>query len=359
MSIRILITSPSKIKADAVTKFFKTQFNKEINLDTINCAECKLPEQPIIDDNNEGHYFAKERMNFARTIKNFDDYDYVVSIENGIEIGLNYWDMCYVLLYHKGLLSKGTSFAIPIEPKYLSILEEKHKLIEYNPKIYGYDMTAGKLMAQEDNKIDPRNWMKSTVNIDRVDQIIYAIKESNIKMEKKIENKVMFMNAYKSYQDYPKEGVLFHDIFPLFKDRLLFKQLIKLIVSQYKFDVIDYVVGLEARGFCLGTVIAYKLGVGFVPIRKAGKLPGKTIQLGYEKEYGKDICEIQCDELNGKRILIVDDLIATGGSMKVAIDLLKLLQCTIVDCLVLRDVPELKDKYKSTMENNKYSILLQ
>ena len=152
---------------------------------------------------------------------------------------------------------------------------------------------------------------------------------------------------------------MFHDIFPLFKDRLLFKQLIKLIVSQYKFDVIDYVVGLEARGFCLGTVIAYKLGVGFVPIRKAGKLPGKTIQLGYEKEYGKDICEIQCDELNGKRILIVDDLIATGGSMKVAIDLLKLLQCTIVDCLVLRDVPELKDKYKSTMENNKYSILLQ
>lgn len=360
MSINILLTSSSQIKANAVTDFFKTQLNKKINLTTINCIDCNLPEQPIIDLNNRGHYFAKERMNFAKTKENFDNYDYVVSIESGMAIGLNYEeDMCYVLIYHKGLLSEGTSFGIPVDPKYLNILEKTHKIIEYNSKIYGYAVTLGKIMANANPNIDHRNWMKYALGIDRVNQINHGIKKSYENMEIMIENKLTLMNAYKSYQDYPKKDILFHDVFPLLKDCKLFKCLVKLIAKQYKFDVIDYVIGLESRGFCLGTVVAFKLGIGFIPVRKEGKLPGKTIKLAYEKEYGKDTCEMQVDELKGKRVLIIDDLIATGGSMKVAIDLLEMLQCVIVDCFVLRDVSGLKEIYTKTLGNNKCSILFQ
>jgi len=344
---------------DAVVRYFGSTLGKEIHLETINCMDCKLPEQPIIDDNNEGHCFAKERMNYARSLKDFNDYDYVVSIENGIDIGINYWDICYVLIYHKGLLSKGISFSIPIDPKYLSELEKNHKMVDYNRKIYGYDMTAGKLMAKEDSKIDHRNWMKTVAGIDRIDQITSALKDSFKKIDSKLTVVTMLVDSYKSYPDFPKNGVLFHDMFPLLKNNSLFKRLVKLIVSQYKYDVIDYVVGLEARGFCLGTIVAYKLGAGFIPIRKSDKLPGKTVKREYEKEYGIDSFEIQCDDLNGKRVLVIDDLIATGGSMKVGIDLLNSLQCTIVDCLVLRDVPELRDKCKNTMGDNKCSVLFK
>ena len=360
MSLNILLTSPSAIKAEAVVEFFKTKLSKEINLVAVNCADCKLPQQPIIDDNTEGFYFPKERMNFARKTNNFDSYDYVISIESGITAGMKgIEDICYVLIYHKGLLSKGMSFGIPVDFKYLKQLEDTDKMIEYNSKIYGYGTTAGKLMALDNYEIDPRNWMKDIAGIDRVDQIVWAIKEAHKKMESMLVNKSKLMEAYESYQDYPKEGVLFHDMFPLFKNPKHLNNLVKMIANHYKYDIIDYVVGLEARGFCIGSLVAYKLGVGFVPIRKEGKLPGKTIKLSYEKEYGKDTCEIQCEGMDGARVLVIDDLIATGGSMKVAIDLLEKMQCTIVDCCVLRDVPQLRETKMNLLGNHKCTVLLQ
>ena len=360
MSTNILLTSSSILKSEAVTQFFETKLNKKINLVSINCTECKLPEQPIIDDNTEGFYFSKERMNFARKTNNFDDYDYVVSIESGIAAGMKeIEDVCYVLIYHKGLLSKGQSFAIPMDFKYLKMLEDTSKMIEYNTKIYGYGITAGKLMAKENHEIDSKNWMIKTAGIDRREQIKWAIKEAFNKMIKMVEGKAKLMEAYKSYQDYPKEGILFHDMFPLMKNPVHLNQLVKLISNHYKYDVIDYVVGLEARGFCIGPLLAYKLGCGFVPIRKEGKLPGKTIKYSYDKEYGKDTCEIQCDDLEGSRVLVVDDLIATGGSIKAAIDLLEMLKCIVVDCCVLRDVPTLKDQYIGMLGNHKCTILMQ
>ena len=115
--------------------------------------------------------------------------------------------------------------------------------------------------------------------------------------------------------NYPKEGIMFRDITTLLKDPKGFQETINLLVTQYKNHKIDYIAGIEARGFILGAALAYALGIGFIPVRKKGKLPGKTISQNYDLEYGSDTIEIHEDALEkGAQILLIDDLIATGGT---------------------------------------------
>lgn len=116
--------------------------------------------------------------------------------------------------------------------------------------------------------------------------------------------------------DFPKEGIVFRDITTLIKDKDAFKQAVDEIVSDLKDKKIDYIVGPEARGFLMGSAVAYALGVGFVPVRKKGKLPGEVIQKEYDLEYGTDILEIHKDAIKkGSNVAIVDDLLATGGTV--------------------------------------------
>lgn len=116
---------------------------------------------------------------------------------------------------------------------------------------------------------------------------------------------------------FPKEGIIFKDITTLLKDGPAFKKSINLLASEFRREKIDCVVGVEARGFIFGAALAYKLGAGFVPVRKKGKLPAKTRSISYELEYGTDILEIHEDALGPHtRVLIVDDLLATGGTIQ-------------------------------------------
>ena len=116
--------------------------------------------------------------------------------------------------------------------------------------------------------------------------------------------------------DFPKEGIVFRDIIILIKDKDAFKEAVDEIVSDLKDKKIDYIVGPEARGFLMGSAVAYALGVGFVPVRKKGKLPGEVIQKEYVLEYGTDILEIHKDAIEkGSNVAIVDDLLATGGTV--------------------------------------------
>ena len=116
--------------------------------------------------------------------------------------------------------------------------------------------------------------------------------------------------------DFPKEGIVFRDITTLIKDKSAFKQAVDEIVSDLKDKKIDYIVGPEARGFLMRSAVAYALGVGFVPVRKKGKLPGEVIQKEYDLEYGTDILEIHKDAIEkGSNVAIVDDLLATGGTV--------------------------------------------
>lgn len=115
--------------------------------------------------------------------------------------------------------------------------------------------------------------------------------------------------------DFPIPGILFRDITPLLKDRQGFKAAIDLFVGRFRERSIDYVVGIEARGYMLGAPLAYAIGAGFIPVRKPGKLPYKTLSESYALEYGTNSLEIHSDALmGGDRVLVVDDLLATGGT---------------------------------------------
>lgn len=150
--------------------------------------------------------------------------------------------------------------------------------------------------------------------------------------------------------DFPKEGIIFKDITTLVKDGAAFKKSVNLLAAKFRKEKIDCVVGVEARGFIFGAALAYKLGAGFVPIRKKGKLPGKTSSVTYELEYGKDVLEIHTDALTPKmRVLIVDDLLATGGTIQAVCSLVKEQKATIagvaflVELKFLRGIDKLKD----------------
>jgi adenine phosphoribosyltransferase len=140
------------------------------------------------------------------------------------------------------------------------------------------------------------------------------------------------MNLKSKIRRFPEfKGVVFWDILPLLKDKDAFREAIDKLAEYYKNKKIDVVASNEARGFIIGAPLAYSLGVGFVPIRKKGKLPGKCTILTYQKEYEKDTIEMQEDAIaEGDRVLLIDDLLATGGTAKANIDLIEQLGGNVV-----------------------------
>src|ERR1035437_98316 len=124
--------------------------------------------------------------------------------------------------------------------------------------------------------------------------------------------------------DFPKPGILFYDITTLLKDPTGFAQLIDALAAYYLEKDIDLVLGIEARGFIFGPALAYRLNAGFVPVRKPKKLPAKTVRVTYDLEYGADALEIHLDAMeSGQRVVIVDDLLATGGTMEATVKLVR------------------------------------
>jgi len=142
--------------------------------------------------------------------------------------------------------------------------------------------------------------------------------------------------------DFPHEGIMFRDVTTLFADPRGFRMTIDQMLHPYAGQRIDKVVGLEARGFIIGGAIAHQLTLGFVPIRKKGKLPGATLSESYTLEYGEAVMEIHDDAIQpGERVLVVDDLLATGGTAAAGIKLIERLGGEIVGCAFIVDLPEL------------------
>lgn len=142
--------------------------------------------------------------------------------------------------------------------------------------------------------------------------------------------------------DYPKPGIMFRDITTLLKDPSGFKACVERLVEPYRMAGIEAVVGIEARGFILGGAVADRLGTGFVPLRKKGKLPGAVIGQDYDLEYGTDIIEVHEDAIRrGERVLLVDDLIATGGTAEAGVKLVRMVGGVVVGAAFIIDLPEL------------------
>lgn len=146
----------------------------------------------------------------------------------------------------------------------------------------------------------------------------------------------------RSIPDFPKPGILFRDITTLLSDASAFRDTIGALAGRYRHAGIAKVAGVEARGFILGGALAIELGAGFVPIRKKGKLPAATVGHDYELEYGNDRLEMHLDAIAaGERVLIVDDLIATGGTAEAAIRLVEMVGGEVFECCFVIDLPDL------------------
>lgn len=149
-------------------------------------------------------------------------------------------------------------------------------------------------------------------------------------------------NRIRTVPDWPKPGIMFRDITPLLGDPKTLRVLIDLLVHRYMDMNLKYVAGIDARGFILGSIIAYELNLGFIPIRKKGKLPFDTVSEEYELEYGSAVVEIHTDAcVTGDRIVLIDDLIATGGTMLAGKKLLEKLGGVVVEGAAIVDLPDL------------------
>lgn len=154
-----------------------------------------------------------------------------------------------------------------------------------------------------------------------------------------------FKASIRSIPDWPIKGVIFRDLTTLMQDPEAFRASCDSLYNRYKDLDLDKIVGIDARGFVFGAVIAYKLGIGFIPVRKKGKLPSKTIQETYSLEYGEDTLEMHEDSIKpGERVVIIDDLIATGGTVGATVKLVKKLGAEIVECGFIVELPDLNGR---------------
>ena len=156
----------------------------------------------------------------------------------------------------------------------------------------------------------------------------------------------------RSIPDWPIKGVIFRDITTLLEDPRAFKAICSIFYNRYVNEKVDKIVGIDARGFLFGSVLAYELGIGFVPIRKKGKLPSKTISESYTLEYGEETIEIHEDAVSrGDRVVIIDDLMATGGTIAASAALVEKLGGDLLECAFVIELPDLKGREKMDNRN--------
>ncbi|MGC6387790.1 adenine phosphoribosyltransferase [Ewingella sp. S1.OA.A_B6] len=166
-------------------------------------------------------------------------------------------------------------------------------------------------------------------------------------------------DSIKTIPDYPKPGILFRDVTSLLEDPKAYAESIKLLADRYRDAGVTKVVGTEARGFLFGAPVALVLGVGFVPVRKPGKLPRETISETYDLEYGTDSLEIHIDAIQpGEKILVIDDLLATGGTIEATAKLIRRLGGEVTDAAFIINLPELGgEKRLNKLNINCYSLV--
>ena len=154
-------------------------------------------------------------------------------------------------------------------------------------------------------------------------------------------------DTIRSIPGWPIEEVIFRDLTTLMQNPAAYKETCDIFYRRYKEMPIDKVVGIDARGFVFGGVLAYHLNVGFIPVRKKGKLPYKTIEESYSLEYGESVVEMHADAIEpGEKVVIIDDLIATGGTIGAAVNLVKKLGGDILECGFVIELPDLKGREK-------------
>ena len=170
----------------------------------------------------------------------------------------------------------------------------------------------------------------------------------------------MNLNNYiRDIPDFPKKGIIFKDITPLLKNKEAFKYIIEEFKKRIIKKKIDYIIGIESRGFILGAALAQSLNCGFVPIRKKGKLPFEVISETYDLEYGKDTLEMHIDALEANNnVVLIDDVLATGGTINASLKMLETFKVNIIECQFLIEIQALKGTEKIVSLNKKHYSLI-
>jgi adenine phosphoribosyltransferase len=255
-----------------------------------------------------------------------------MAIESYLDIVDDVWyDKCVVVLRWKDTIIHTVSDTlVALDNALIPMLFQNSKNLPL-----GRDITLGSIIADVYN-VSSDNWYDCFNRFDRVHHIMKTL--NNLIDSARM--KELIYNNIPRYTDFPKKGILFSDIVSMFSDGLISSFLIDIIRNEIKTEFpYDYIVGLESRGFIIGSMIARDLGCGFIAIRKEGKLPGETYKVSYEKEYGKDVFEIQKNVIKeNARILVVDDILATGGTLMAAKELLSNFKLHCVDYFVMEDV---------------------
>lgn len=172
------------------------------------------------------------------------------------------------------------------------------------------------------------------------------------------ETQSLIQASIKTVPDYPKKGILFRDVTSLMEDPKAYQATIRLLVEKYQSMGFTKVVGTEARGFLFGAPLALELGLGFVPVRKPGKLPRETVSQSYELEYGTDVLEIHTDAIkSGDNVLVIDDLLATGGTIEATVKLIRQLGGEVTNAAFVINLPDIGGEEKlKALGLNVYSI---
>lgn len=327
MAKRFLLTSTSAIKKEALQSFLRED-------DTLECCAVD-PESPAGQWNAEqpvgdhGLICAKLRITSVPKERRAT-FDYVVSIENSIRRYIT--TDCRVQMHHEDVVNvvvldvkrnvyrATVGGATPFAKKYWDEVEKY-------PVPSGFSYTVGEAMVADPEcaATDPKNWMKDVANQDRTQQITSVLSEVFRQMV--TTGDLTSLRAAVHYvPNHPKPGVLFQDIGPLLRnpEAVLSRLTAHCVLEEIGPMDVDCIVGLDARGFVIGGMLAAKWSRPFVMARKPGKLPQPKVSVDYGLEYGKNTLEMSTDAFDGlasRRVLIVDDLVATGGSMLAAIEL--------------------------------------
>jgi adenine phosphoribosyltransferase len=308
--------------------FFKSYFGTiTSHLKCMN-ATTDTP-QPI--GNKNGYKVACQRIdNYLHTSNDYTNI--IMAIESYLDMIDNVWyDKCVVVLRWKDTIVHMVSDTlVALDNTLIPMLFQNSKELPL-----GRDTTLGSIIADVYN-VSSDNWYDCFNRFDRVHHIMETL--NNLLNSQKM--KQLIIGNAPLYLNFPKKGIEFSDIISMFSDTLISSILMYMIRQEIKTEFpYDYIVGLESRGFIIGSMIARDLGCGFVAIRKEGKLPGETYKVSYEKEYGKDVFEIQKNVIKeNARILVVDDILATGGTLMAAKELLSNFKPHCIDYFVMEDV---------------------
>lgn len=357
--MRIAVTSGSLVKHQAIFQVFGS-----VSLLPVLADVEENPEQPYgtVNRTRASVICAQNRTKKCLNSKTYADCTLIISIENGIIDRDNvYYDVCDIDIYDvsRNIFISSSSFKehilIPINSKYMKNVfasGEKNEL--------GYNKTAGSFIASEiskyDSAIKSNNWMEH-FGVNRVTQIKKTLEWCKFQLDNDMSSIVERMRIIPNF---PSEGVNFQDLFSLFDNVTTMNTIVSSLVDHVSKYNIGKIAGLESRGFIIGILLSYTMQIPFVPVRKAGKLPPPVVREKYEKEYGQDEMEMWEGAIQkGDVVLPVDDILATGGTMKAAINIIEKLGGTVPCFVVLNDVPPLRERAQEKLVDYEPIILLK